>query len=345
MHQKSPFFLILNLKASEYFEIFLIAAVTTILGVRFFLDISGYPQIGGGGLHIAHMLWGGLLMLSAIFLLLTCINNFIFLLSALVGGIGFGLFIDELGKFITSDNNYFFEPTFALIYIIFILLFLAFRFLEKKHKYSDREYTANAFDLVRQLVTEKYDPKVSHQALKLIQSGKISSTASKPLFDMIVNLDAEYLHGQVSQTNLVERLSLLYEKIVAQNWFRRTMIVFFTIFTLYNLWKGIEVISLYFRLQEFNLSFTELGKFISSIFSSILISVGIIYSLISQQKGYKVLKCGFLFSIFVTQFFDFYDNQLAAAGFFFLNIFCLFVLNKIIHLTENTQIPAEINYG
>jgi len=33
-------------------------------------------------------------------------------------------FIDELGKFITSDNNYFFQPTISLIYIVFIIIFL-----------------------------------------------------------------------------------------------------------------------------------------------------------------------------------------------------------------------------
>ena len=44
-----------------------------------------------------------------------------------MGGLGFGLFIDKLAKFITSDNNYFFRPAIALIYAIFVLLLLWWR--------------------------------------------------------------------------------------------------------------------------------------------------------------------------------------------------------------------------
>ena len=36
---------------------FVVAAVVSFLGIRAFLTLTGFPSIGGGGLHIAHMLW------------------------------------------------------------------------------------------------------------------------------------------------------------------------------------------------------------------------------------------------------------------------------------------------
>src|SRR2546428_6131447 len=59
-----PFF-IRNLDAGKLLESFLVSAVAAFLGVRFFLGVTGYPRLGGGGLHIAHMLWGGTLIEAA----------------------------------------------------------------------------------------------------------------------------------------------------------------------------------------------------------------------------------------------------------------------------------------
>jgi hypothetical protein len=35
-------------------------AVVAVLLTRLYLNLTGFPHIGAGGLHIAHLLWGGL---------------------------------------------------------------------------------------------------------------------------------------------------------------------------------------------------------------------------------------------------------------------------------------------
>jgi hypothetical protein len=47
-------------------DAFLIFAVLAVLGNRVFLEITGYPKVQTGKLHIAHVLWGGLMMMIAI---------------------------------------------------------------------------------------------------------------------------------------------------------------------------------------------------------------------------------------------------------------------------------------
>ena len=44
---------------SELLDTFLVSAVASVLVIRVFLEATGYPQLGGGGLHVAHVLWGG----------------------------------------------------------------------------------------------------------------------------------------------------------------------------------------------------------------------------------------------------------------------------------------------
>src|ERR1700736_2786274 len=112
--------LIRNFRSGLYLETFLVSAVSALLAIRLYLYLAGYPQLGGGGLHIAHMLWGGLMMVAAIIVSLAFISKSAHEIAAILAGLGFGTFIDEVGKFVTSDNNYFFRPAIAIIYITFI---------------------------------------------------------------------------------------------------------------------------------------------------------------------------------------------------------------------------------
>ncbi len=129
--------------AGDMLELLLVISVATILINRAFLALTGYPQIAFGSFHIAHMLWGGLLMLVSLIMVFYYWNPSIRRLAALISGIGFGLFIDELGKFITQDNDYFFKPTIAIIYIIFIAMYLIFRRMVGLHPLTPYEIKVN----------------------------------------------------------------------------------------------------------------------------------------------------------------------------------------------------------
>src|SRR5437879_12590634 len=90
-------------------------------------------------------------MLAALVLLLAVLGKRTKRWAAALGGLGFGLFVDELGKFVTEDNNYFFQPAIALIYVLFIVLFLAFKAIERR-SLSEDELLVNAADMLREVI-------------------------------------------------------------------------------------------------------------------------------------------------------------------------------------------------
>ena len=124
----------------------LVSAVATVLLVRAGLAAAGYPQLGGGGLHIAHVLWGGLLMVVGLILLLSFAGPVIRPVAAVLSGIGIGLFIDEVGKFVTSDNDYFYRPAAALMYVFIASLVLLVHFLHGRRPHHPSEHLAGAVD-------------------------------------------------------------------------------------------------------------------------------------------------------------------------------------------------------
>jgi len=65
----------------------------SVSAIRIFLEITGYPQIGSDTLHIAHVLWGGLLLFASSLLPLIFVNKRILDISALLSGIGVGFLL------------------------------------------------------------------------------------------------------------------------------------------------------------------------------------------------------------------------------------------------------------
>ena len=201
-------------------DAFVVSAITSLLLVRLYLFLAGYPQVGGGGLHIAHMVWGGLLMLAAIIIAVSFVTITARWLTAVLGGIGFGLFVDEIGKFVTSDNNYFFKPAAALIYVIFIILFLASRTITRRSGFSTEERLVNAIEILKEAAVNDLDELEKEKALILLR-GTADSAIARTVRSLFETMPPAARLPWPSRLHVALRKR--YEPLARSGWFPRAL--------------------------------------------------------------------------------------------------------------------------
>jgi hypothetical protein len=343
----SPF--IRNIEAGIYLEFFLLSAIVAILTIRLLLMLTGYPQIGGHVLHIAHMLWGGLLMLASIFLLLSFLGRRAERLASIVGGIGFGTFIDEVGKFITQDNNYFYQPSVAIIYVIFILLVLISRSVLIGKKYSSREYMMNALREMEEVARNDLDIREKERAIRYLNKSGSDSDISMLLKKILGKVSLVSLQKPGIYSRVKETLHRFYQKVADLPAFSYAIIIFFLFQFLIKLayllvmiffwgigWHEILNVSIFHRIIEKfqQLSFAGWAELISSMLAGFFIFLGIWFLRRSRLLAYRMFERSILISIFLTQVFQFYKNEFGAlAGLIF---------NLLIYLSLRFLISREI---
>lgn len=298
-----------SVETKRLVDTFLICTVVTILAVRFFLIALGYPRLGGDGLHIAHLLWGGLLLLIALMLAMVSLSQLARRAAAVLGGVGFGLLIDEIGKFVTTDNDYFFRPTFALIYVTLVLIWLASRTLLLRTELHPHEQLANAIDLLREATVRPLTEDERSRALRLVeQSGDHPFV---PTLGQLLETVQTVPATEIRARTLIDRATGFYERLVTTRVFK---LLVSTIFVLLALVALISVASLGLELaRDEPFTFANWAQLATNAVLSILYCLGV-YALFRRSRitAYRWFELSMLFSIFVVQIFDFADLQLAA---------------------------------
>ncbi|MCO5996787.1 hypothetical protein [Actinoallomurus rhizosphaericola] len=153
--------------AAPYLRGFVLSGIATVLVTRALLAQTGYPKVGGGNLHIAHALWGGLLMAVGLGIAVAFLGRAARLWAAIVGGVGFGLFIDEIGKLV-NKTGYFYRPAAGLIYLTFAGLVLVSQWAGARAPLSPRERTANAASTALAGLSPGLTPQERRAAVRLI---------------------------------------------------------------------------------------------------------------------------------------------------------------------------------
>lgn len=324
--------LIKRFHASESVLDLMIWALCSLLGTRLFLEITGYFTIGHGVWHIAHVLWGGLFMLLGLLLMLIFYGKLSREIGAVLAGIGWGLFIDEIGKYLTRDNNYWFRPAIIFIYISFVILFFVYRSLEKKKTISSQVLWYELLESLEEVAGN--DLEVSEKKSLLSQIKQLKNYPSSQNSQVLLSGLEKYVHRLHPQKDHQEfDLPRFLAKILNTTYSRlfKKKIILISL-SLYSLWYVFDkfvdmtkvifnphrllLIQTYYRHYDF-FSKTDVymvtTKFIVEIIVAAFYLIGLIFWLRKKsRRGIRFYQWGLLINIFIGSIFKFYFEQFSA---------------------------------
>jgi hypothetical protein len=291
--------------AGLFLETFLVAAVAAAILVRSYLALTGYPKVGNGELHIAHMLWGGLLMLVGIVVLLLFLDRPLQHAAAFVAGIGFGIFLDEIGKFVTRDNDYFFRPAIALIYVVFVALFLVLRAVLSAPMLNPREAQANVLELLEGALDGALDPRARAQI-----AGLLRASPNEPL-TIALRAYASTLEDQRPVVPWVAStagtLDRAYRRAVGNRFFEVAAVALVAVYSI----GSLVAVGLLITSEGGISADAATVQALATFAGSLLVLRGIPDLWRNRVDAYRWFQRGILVWILVAQPFVFYGSQLA----------------------------------
>jgi hypothetical protein len=155
--------------ADRYFRLNLLSFAASVTLTRIILEVTGYPQLGGETIHIAHVLPGGVLLYAGSLIPLVYANRWAYTWSSVLSGVGVGLFIDEVGKFITQSNDYFFPAAAPIIYAFFGTAVLIYTRVTKGTPQGTREEFFAVLESLGSAIDHKMDPKEHNELIQRLQ--------------------------------------------------------------------------------------------------------------------------------------------------------------------------------
>ena len=344
-----------DLAAGRYLDLFVVGGVSAVLAIRFILRITGYPSVGGARFHIAHMLWGGLLMAIALLLCLSFLGNRTRLWGALIGGVGFGFFIDEIGKFITRDNDYFYQPSIALIYITFVLIYLAFRDLRLRRVISREEYLVNALNDFEEAIINDLQPEERDRARQYLAA---ITTQDELTLDLGTLIDRASVQPRPEGlSHYIRRYVVMgYEAVVARANHFGGLVTLFVVQLVVNagtvaLIVGRDV-SAAIAAADAGQPNGMIGRVAvhdwlligSTIIPSAFVILAVVTLPRSRVTALRLFHRGVLLSILFTEVFMFYRNQAAALAVLAFNLFSWACVNVVLTATlrsDSSRVPVS----
>ena len=327
--------------AGRNLDIFFTFAVAGVLANRIFLVITGYPQLGNGTLHISHAIWGGLMMLIALIVAISSLAPGARLFVAVLGGAGFGWFVDELGKYITRDVDYFFKPTLAVIYVIFVVMYFGFRSLRRTRDEADAAIL-NGIEVLRQGLLGPLEEPRRAEALTMLDAVELDDRAGTRLQGVLLELETVPAAEPRLVTRVARAMRGSIERWTGSSAFAWTFAGLFVLLVA----NDVAIVTDEALYGAGVHSVSEWVITVSVAISFALAFVGLVWMFRSRRVAYRWLEASILVSILITQVFLFHEAQIAATIDLFITLVFWFLLRTAIAVEDerepepNALVPA-----
>jgi len=303
--------------AEGYLLTSLVSFAVTVIFTRVFLQLTGFPQLGNSMLLIAHALWGGLFLFAAVLLPLALANRWALQASAVLSGLGIGLFIDEVGKFITQTNDYFFPPALSLIYGFFLLCVFLYLIFRRSHKNDPRQAMYHALEGLQDVLDGDLD---MGEAAQIKDQLALAKRSGREEIVSLARALGDYLEKEkgrlpAAEPGIWKRSTLKLEEIGLRLGRRRHRVLISVILILwFILVVGYVVILAQggTSLDEQVLQWRDILIVIQIVIGCLMLVAVLAWFTGKEDNGLKFGSAGFLLSLVGLQLHYFYISQFSA---------------------------------
>lgn len=335
--------------AADLILVLMISALVTLLVTRFFLQLLNWPTISFGVWHIAHANWGGMLMVIGSILMLVFHGEKIRKTAAIISGLGWGLFIDEVGKYITKNNNYWFQPAIIIIYISFIILYLIYRYLENNQPQDTKTILYAAIAKLEDVAENDLDENEKRETVKKLEK-VIKKEKDLNIKNLASQLKLFFEKQEIKKINEKSwwRILMVKTGYYSYNKFFKTRLVTYGL-TIYACVWAIDKIQETIRilinpqkmqmLQKFNSGYDLISKsdfymMVGKIFfdsvTAVFFVMGIFFIVTKRKfKGLRFFQMGLIVGIFLSSVFKLYFEQFSEVWILATSIILFFVISKM----------------
>ncbi len=324
-------------RSEGYVFISLVTFAASVLVLRVVLKLTGYAQIGNDSVHIAHVLWGGLALFAGALLLLVLANRWALTVGAVLTGCGVGLFIDEVGKFITRSNNYFTPAAAPIIYALFLATVLVYLHVRRPPSKDVRGEMYRALEQISGVLDHemsKRDLYVLRRRLESLQCLAGDEAVRRLAAAMLEFVDAQQPRMAETTPGRAQRFSAVVlawcRRSITRSWLRVVLAVFLLGLGLYSVldiallgFLAVAPESASADLLRSLVSPGEMAALSDKIWFSVravfeggvglvLLAGGTLISMRREWRGLALAVTGLVCGLTVVNLLIFYDDQLEA---------------------------------